>query len=300
MNPGSAPILVIGHSGQLAGALMALAAETARPLVALGRTEADLADPASLAAAIARTRPGAVINAGAYPAVDRAQTELDSAFAVNADGPAALAELCTAADIPLVHVSTDCVFDGRKSGPYTEDDAPNPLSVYGASKLAGERAVAAAGGRHFIVRVSWVFSAIAGSFVRIMLTLAQSRDTLRVVDDQFGHPTHASDLAAALFAMLDAASRPGFTGWGLYHLAGHEATSRAKQAEAIFAASAALGGPVARVEPITTADYAAAAARPANACLDASRAASTFGLRFGDWKTQTRETVAALLSQKSG
>ncbi len=289
------PILVIGRTGQVAGALVALAAETGRPLIALGRPDADLGDPAALASALERTDPACVINAGAYTAVDRAQTEIDAAFAVNAEGPAVLAKLCAGAGRLLVHMSTDCVFDGRNPAPYTEADAPNPLSVYGASKLAGERAVAATGGPHFIVRVCWVFSPFAGSFVRTMLDLARTRDTLRVVYDQVGYPTHASDLARALFAMVDAAGHPGFSDWGLYHLAGNAATDRASQASHILAASAALGGPTARVEPVATADFGAAAARPANARLDASRAVARFGLDFGDWRAQTRETVATLL-----
>jgi len=299
MAGGEPPILVIGHTGQLARALMAHPAGTGRRLVAMGRPEADLADRGSLARAIAQAAPGVVINAGAYTAVDKAQAEIDAAFAVNAEGPAALAEICAAAGIPLVHLSTDCVFDGRKDGPYTEEDAPNPLSVYGASKLAGERAVAAAGGPHFIVRVCWVFSPFAGSFVKIMLDLARTRDVLRVVSDQKGHPTHAGDLARALMAMVDAAAAPGFADWGLYHLAAGTPTDRASQAGVVLEASAALGGPSARIEPISSAAFGAAAARPANACLDASRASARFGLDFGDWREQTRDTVAALLATES-
>ncbi|MEM7767234.1 MAG: dTDP-4-dehydrorhamnose reductase [Pseudomonadota bacterium] len=293
--PETAPILIIGQSGQLAQALVAGAAAAGRPVVAMGRHEVDLADRARLARAVERVGPSAVINAGAYTRVDAAESEREAAYALNADGPGVLADLCAGAGVPIVHVSTDCVFDGLKAGAYTEEDAPNPESVYGQSKLAGERAVAERAERHMIARVSWVFSAYAGSFVKIMLTLAQDRDTLRVVADQFGHPTHADDVAAGLFTMVDAACAPGFEDWGTYHLAGDTATHRAGQAERVLAASARLGGPTAAVEPISTADFGAAAPRPANACLDARRARTRFGLQFGDWETQTDATVAALL-----
>lgn len=291
------PILVIGKTGQVAGALAAEARRTGRDLVIMGRPDADLTDRSSLARAIDRHRPRFVINAGAYTDLDRAEGDGKGlAYAINADGPAALATLCAGAETPLLHLSTDCVFDGTKSAPYTEDDDPCPVSVYGASKRAGEQAVAEAGGPHFIVRVSWVFSHHAGSFVRTMLNLARTRDAVRVVDDQVGHPTHAADLARALFATADAASWPDFGGWGLFHVAGSDPIDRAGQARAIFAASAALGGPTATVEPVSSAAFGAAATRPPNARLDASRASQRFALTFGHWRDQTRDTVAALLA----
>lgn len=287
-------ILVIGKQGQLA---QSLAAAGRADVVCVGRSEVDLTDAASMAQALDTVRPKAVINAAAYTFVDKAESEPAASFAVNRDGPEALAQLCAARGIVPLHVSTDMVFDGRKAGAYVPGDTPAPLGVYGQSKLQGERAVAQACPQHLIVRVSWVFSEYAHNFVRTMLTLAQTREEVTVVNDQTGHPTYCPDLAAGLLAMADAAVEPGFAGWGTYHLAGTEATDRASMAEAIFTESRALGGPVALVKGVPTSDYPTPAIRPLNARLDPARALGTFGIDMPDWRAGLKRSVRVLVGE---
>ncbi len=291
-----ARILVVGRTGQLAQAL----ANAGRPgLSFAGRPEADLAVPSTLEAAIGQAAPDAVINAGAYTSVDGAESDAASAFAINRDGPAELARLCAARGIPLIHVSTDCVFDGRKDGPYEPGDAPAPLSAYGQSKWEGEQAVAEACPRHLIVRVSWVFSEYAGNFVRTMLMLARTRDTVTVVSDQFGYPTYCPDIAQGLFRMADAACAPDFAAYGTYHLAGSEAIDRASMAKLVYAESETLGGPVAAVKAVPTTDYPTPAARPLNARLASRKAIDTFGLTMPDWRLGLTASVKTIVSELS-
>ncbi len=290
-------ILVIGRSGQVATALR-LAGEAREDvaLTALGRPQLDLTGPTdTLHDTIAAAAPGIIINAAAYTGVDQMEDDPAGACEINAEAPCRLAEIASDLAIPLLHMSTDCVFDGEKPGVYTETDPPRPISVYGRSKLAGERGVAERLERHLIVRVSWVFSPYAGNFVRTMLGLAQTRDTVTVVSDQYGCPTHADDLAAGLLEMALQSLRPGFADWGVYHLAGSGQTDRARQAEAIFADSAELGGPVAEVQPIATRDYPTPARRPLNARLSSRKAGDVFALTLPDWRQRTSDCVAALL-----
>jgi dTDP-4-dehydrorhamnose reductase len=250
-----------------------------------------------MAQALDAAKPAVVINAAAYTFVDKAESEPGLCFSVNRDGPAELAKLCAARGIVLIHVSTDCVFDGAKLAPYEPEDAPVPLGVYGQSKWEGEQAVAAACPRHIIVRVSWVFSEYAHSFVRTMLTLAQTRSEVTVVDDQVGYPTYCPDLAAGLIRMAEAAMKPGFEGWGTYHLAGTEETDRASMADEVFAASRAIGGPSARVLGVPTAEYPTPARRPLNSRLASTRAFRAFGLRLPDWRAGLERSVQVLVSQ---
>ncbi len=294
MTPHPRRILVIGKSGQLALSLAALG----RPgLIFIGRPDADLADIASLRSVIDRAAPDAVINAGAYTSVDGAESDSAAAFAINRDGPAELARLCAARNVAMLHVSTDCVFDGRKTAPYEPHDPPAPLSAYGESKWQGEQAVALQAPRHLIVRVSWLFSEHAGNFVRAMLKLASSRKEVSVVSDQFGFPTYCPDLARGLLAMTDAACSPGFDAFGTYHLAGSEAIDRASMARLVFEESAAAGGPFARVKPVDTSDYPTPAKRPLNARLDSRKAIHTFGLVQPDWRIGLRASVRAIIRQ---
>ena len=290
------PILVIGRTGQLAQSLQALGRPDVR---CVGRPEGDLADPGKLADLVARTRPRLVLNAGGFTKVDPAESEAEEAFALNRDGPAALARLCASVGIPLIHISTDCVFDGRKPAPYTPDDTPNPLSVYGRSKLEGEEAVAIHCRQHLVVRVSWVFSEHAGNFVRTMLKFATQREMIQVVSDQTGYPTYCPDLAAGLLAMAEQVLAPGFDAWGTYHLAGREEIDRASMAEAIFAESRAIGGPSARVVPILTQDYPTPAERPLNARLASEKAAEVFGLKLPDWRIGLQKSVRVLVAEMS-
>jgi dTDP-4-dehydrorhamnose reductase len=240
--------------------------------------------------------PAAVINVAAYTAVDLAESEPALAFAVNRDGAASLAAACAGAGVPLVHVSTDYVFDGLMHGAYVEEDAPGPAGVYGASKLAGEEAVALAlPSAHLVVRTSWVFSHDGSNFVRTIWRLAREREVIRVVADQRGNPTPAADLAGALVTMAQALlADPGVS--GLYHWVGTPPTTWHGLAEAVVD-EARRRGPVATrvVEAITTADYPTAAARPQNAVLDTSKAQRVFGIEPPDWRISLSR-VADLLS----
>jgi dTDP-4-dehydrorhamnose reductase len=276
-------VLVFGETGQVARELAARAAARGIALETLGRAAADLADPAACAAAVARAQADVAINAAAYTAVDRAETEPDLAAAVNAAAPGAMARAAAARGLPFLHVSTDYVFDGAPGRPWREDDPTGPLGVYGATKLAGEAAVAAAGGPHAVLRTAWVFSAHGANFVKTMLRLAETRDALRVVDDQIGGPTPAAAIADALLDMAGAfAAGRGVP--GVFHFAGAPATSWAAFAAAIFVASAARGGRAPAVEPIPSSDYPTPARRPLNSVLDCAKIRAAYGIAQPDWR----------------
>ncbi|PHS28939.1 MAG: dTDP-4-dehydrorhamnose reductase [Robiginitomaculum sp.] len=286
-------LLVIGRSGQLARALVEAGGDH---ITALGHQEADITNADSVKAALEQYRPALVINAAAYTAVDAAQTDKVAALALNTTGPATLAGLCAERDVPLIHISTDYVFDGTSITPYQEDDVPSPLGVYGRTKLAGEQAVRQHNPRHIIARTAWVHSPIGKNFVKTMLHLARDRDDIRVVADQFGNPTYAPHLAHALLHMAERIlNTAGFSDWGIYHLAGTGRTSWADFAEEVFAVSAALGGPNARVTPIPSADYPTPAPRPANSCLQCDKAHERFGITMPDWRKGAKSCVQALL-----
>ncbi len=289
-------VIVLGAGGQLGLELQRAAPPAGFAVVALGRADADLTDAGTLAAAVARPGVAAVINAAAYTAVDKAESEPDAAFAINRDGPARLAEACRAAAVPMLHVSTDYVFDGTKDGAYVEDDPVCPVGVYGASKAAGEAAVRAALDRHLIARTAWVYSPFRGNFVKTMLRVGAERPVLRVVDDQHGCPTAAADLAAALLAMAARAVRDDFTAWGTYHVCGTGRTTWCGFARAIFAEAAAYDHPVPRIEAITTADYPTPARRPANSVLATDRLGAVFGIALPPWRTSLRACLEELLA----
>ena len=289
-------LVVTGRSGQVAAALARLAvADQTLDVVTIGRPEMDLSRPETIAPMIAAARPDVVVNAAAYTAVDRAESERELAFAVNAAGAGAVAEAATRLGVPVIQVSTDYVFDGAKAAPYVESDATAPLSVYGASKLAGENAVAAANPRHVVLRTSWVYSAGGTNFLLSMLRLARERPMLRIVDDQHGSPTHAADIAAGVVGVAHAlAGGEGTT--GIFHMTAAGETTWCGFARAILAESARLGGPLVPVEPITTAEYPTPAARPRNSRLDCSRIAGAYGIRLPDWRGRVESCVAAVLA----
>ena len=292
-------ILVAGRSGQLAQALAAGAASAGLRLETFGRPGFDLASPEAMSETVARFRPGMVINAAAYTDVDGAEKNTEEARQINEAGAGHLARIAKARNIPIMHISTDCVFDGSSPDPYTETDMPRPLGAYGRSKLAGELAVAATNPRHLIVRVSWVFSPYGRTFVRTMLDLADTRDEVTVVSDQIGYPTHADDLAGGLLSMArHCLTLPDFDAWGIYHLAGPGETDRARMAEAVFADSHAYGGPVATVKPVLTSDYPTPARRPLNARLGSDKAGHVFGLRLPHWRARLTDCVRALLVER--
>lgn len=293
----SSSILVMGRSGQLATALMnAAATETGFAIEALGRSEVDISDGRAVAEAIALHRPRVVINAAAYTAVDAAETDRETARLVNEIGARNVAVAAHDAGAVVIHVSTDYVFNGNKASPYLEADPPAPVSVYGVTKLAGERAVAAAAPRHVIARTAWVHSATGRNFVKTMLTLASTREEIRVVDDQIGSPTYAPHLAAALIAMARALDGlpAGDERFGVYNVTDNGETSWAGLAREAFSASVRLGGPAARVIPIPASDYPTPARRPANSRLDGAKLARTFGVNMPSWQAGVHACVAQL------
>ena len=289
-------ILVAGAQGQLARALAEAAQRHGSHQVAvLGRPRLDLLDHVKIAKAMADVEPGLVVNAAAYTAVDKAESDRATAFAVNRDGAGALAAAARASDIPIIHVSTDYVFDGRKIGAYVETDATNPLGVYAKSKLEGEQAVAAANPRHVILRTAWLYAPYGANFLCTMLRLARERPELRVVADQHGQPTYVPHLAEALLAIADAlAGKQRQDNWGTYHIAAGGETTWHGFAGAIVRAGARLGTPQVPVIPITTAEYPTLAARPANSRLDCSKLERTFGVRLPHWQQGLAACIAEL------
>jgi len=290
-------ILVVGAKGQLARSLVTVAAHDEDiDLVALGRPELDLLNRDALARAIDVINPAIVINSAAYTAVDRAEAEPEIAFAVNCDGAGAVAELTAQRNLPLIQISTDYVFDGTKDGAYSEDDPPNPQTVYGRSKLAGEVRVAVANPQHIILRTSWLYSPYGHNFIKTILRLAGERFELRVVADQYGNPTYAPDLASAILAIVrqllqgDEQLQP----WGLYHAAGAEATTWHQLAEFAIRTAAQYGWRSVPVRAVTSSEYPTPARRPADSRLDCSKLAAVFGLKLPPWTDGVRRCVAQL------
>ena len=288
-------ILVTGRKGQIAQSLAERARST-HELIFADRPGLDLADPGSIERTVEQIRPDMVFSVAAYTAVDRAENDRQLAMAVNGEGPAVLARAAARVGAPIIHLSTDYVFDGRGARAYREDDPVGPIGVYGASKLAGERAVQTAGATYAILRTAWVYSPFGHNFVKTMLGLAASRDELAVVEDQRGCPTSALDIADAMLRVVDTwAVEPGKGANAVYHFAGTGETSWAEFARAILAISASHGGPSATVRGIPTSAYPTPARRPSNSTLDSARFADTFGLRSPEWRTALEPVVLRLL-----
>lgn len=289
------PLLVLGREGQVARELAALAPGEGWTVTRIGRAEADLST-ADLAPLLAEHRPALVVNAAAYTAVDRAESDEPAARALNADLPRRAARACADAGTPFVHISTDYVFDGSKPAPYVEADPLAPLGVYGRTKAEGEAAVAEAGGDAAVVRTSWVFGAEGANFVRTMLRLAETRDEVGVVADQLGRPTWSRDVALACLKLGDQLCAGDRDAQGVFHAAGEGDATWAEFAEAIFAQSARSGGPAARVRPISTAEFPTAAVRPANSRLDSSKLYRTISWRPGSWSACLPEVMTGMLA----
>ncbi|HEY8007379.1 MAG TPA: dTDP-4-dehydrorhamnose reductase [Methylocella sp.] len=292
----SRPILVFGAAGQLGREMLKLAEAREIEAVGLTRAEADITDAVAVARAVAAVTPRLILNAAAYTAVDRAESEPAEAGAINSEGAGIVAGAAAVANVPVIHISTDYVFDGTKTKPYVETDPIAPIGVYGKTKAEGEAKVRAAARRHVILRTAWVFGLFGNNFLKTMLRLARSCDRLRVVADQHGCPTSTVDIAEAVLA-IDRAITASRTVCGTYHFAGSGATSWHGFAERIVAAQAKTTGCKPPVEAIPTADYPTLARRPANSELDSSLFSSTFGYRAQAWQTRTAETVACLLEQ---
>lgn len=287
-------LVVGGLSGQVARELAALDGPEFG-IDVRGRPQANLGSPATLSAAIADARPDVVICSGAYTDVDQAEKEPYAARSINADGPAALARACADAGIPIVHLSTDYVFDGSKTSPYSETDAAAPQSIYGITKLAGEAAVVASSARCVVLRVSWVHAPHGKNFVRTMLRLAGSRDKLGVVADQIGRPTYAAHLAVAIRDIAARLVLDPSAPTGVFHLTGSgEACSWRQFAEAVFVASRMRGGPSAVAEPIPTSAYPTPVKRPANSVLDCSLIREAYGIILPNWKNGVEECVEGI------
>ncbi|MEL7463269.1 MAG: dTDP-4-dehydrorhamnose reductase [Pseudomonadota bacterium] len=277
-------ILMFGATGQVAREVSRRA--SGREVIALGRAEADLTDPDACAARIAASDADAILNAAAYTAVDKAESDEATAAVVNGEAPAAMAAAAAAKGVPLVHISTDYVFDGAGDAPRDETALTAPLGAYGWTKLAGEDGVRGAKGAHAILRTSWVFSAHGANFVKTMLRLGAERDRLTIVDDQIGGPTPAAAIADACLTVAEALSQ-GRGESGVYHFAGAPDVSWRGFAEAIFAEA----GLATEAAPIPTSDYPTPAQRPLNSRLDCGRIERVFGVKRPDWRAHLKDVI---------
>lgn len=294
-------IAVTGTTGQVVTSLIERGAVAGHEIVAIGRPGLDLVDPASVSRALEGTAPNVIVSAAAYTAVDRAEIESALAHAVNGAGAGAVAAAARVLGVPVIHMSTDYVFDGTLDRPYVESDAVGPTSVYGASKLEGERAVLAAHDDSAVLRVAWLFSPFGRNFVKTMLRLAGDLDEVSVVADQIGNPTSALTVADGIIrvaANMVADKNPGLR--GVFHMTASGEASWADFAEAIFAASAARGGAAARVRRIGTADYPWPATRPANSRLDCTRIAEVHGVTLPEWRLMLDDAMNRLQPAADG
>lgn len=290
-------VLVTGREGQVVRSLVERGSRAGHEVRALGRPQLDLTRGTdAIVRAIEAEQPDVLVSAAAYTAVDKAENERELAFAINENGAAAVARAARLLDVPLVHLSTDYVFDGTKASPYTEEDTPSPSGVYGASKLAGERAVLAEHANSAILRTAWVYSPFGTNFAKTMLRLAGDREEIGVVADQRGNPTSGLDIADGVLAVAanllgnkDHALR------GIFHMTGVGDASWAEFAEWIFEVSARKGGPSARVKRIGTADYPTAAKRPADSRLDCTRLQRQQGVSLPNWRASADCVVHRLL-----
>lgn len=263
--------------------------------IGLARGRLDITDRAAVLDRLRAAAPDVVVNCAAFTAVDAAEADPAAAFAINRDGAANMAASCAALGLPLVHLSTDYVFDGEKGLPYGEDDAVAPLNVYGASKAAGEQAVRDRHAEHLILRTSWLYAAHGRNFVRTMLAMI-GRPEIRVVDDQQGCPTAASDLAATILALAERAAGPGCA-WGTYHCCNAGGATWFDLASAVLqaAAVASPGAPAPRLVPVTTADFPRPARRPRRSVLDCRRLAASFGIEMRPWGEALADVLGELL-----
>lgn len=291
-------IAVTGQAGQVVTSLIERGNAAGHAVIGIGRPKLDLADPASIIRALEAAAPDAIVSAAAYTAVDKAETESELAYAVNGAGVGAVARAARALGVPLVHVSTDYVFDGLADRPYSESDPTGPTGVYGASKLAGEQAVLAThGDNSAIVRVAWVYSPFGANFVKTMLRLAGDRDEVSVVADQIGNPTSALEIADGILRIatnLVADRSPALR--GVFHMTAQGEASWADFAEAVFATSGARGGPSASVRRIGTVDYPTPATRPANSRLDCGLIARVHGVALPNWHGSLDAVIARLIT----
>ncbi len=294
-------ISIAGKSGQVAQALTRAAKTRGIDLVARGRPDLDVTSLESVADYLRDQSPTLVVNAAAYTAVDKAERELDQVRTANAVGPGLLAMLCDEHRIPLIHLSTDYVFDGTKRSPYVETDPITPLGKYGTSKAAGEAAIRKLLPEHVILRTSWVYSPGGANFVRTMLRLAAQRDVVRVVSDQVGSPTSADNLAGAILDIAEQIhSSPDHGKWGTYHLTGQGETTWHGFAEELFRLAAARGIKTPQLDAIPTSAYPTPARRPAYSVLDNTKIEAAFGIRLRPWQESLAHCLDELILQTQG
>jgi len=292
-------ILLTGANGQVGWELSDRGGQRGLEILALDRADLDITDPVSVSEEVNRSGVSLVVNAAGYTAVDEAESEPELAFAVNRDGPTYLASACGKVGIPLVHISTDYVFDGQKKGAYLETDPVSPLSIYGKSKAAGEVAVRKHLREHFILRTGWVYGVHGHNFVKTMLRLGREREEVQVVTDQYGCPTYAADLAETILRIAAQLQEGRQIIWGTYHYCGKGVTSWHGFAEEIFRlANQYTSLKVKRIEPISTAEYPTPAKRPANSVLDCSLVEKEFGIRSRPWSESLARMIKEMFSIK--
>ena len=289
-------ILVFGAGGQVGRHLLEAAADAGVSAVGLTHSEAEVCVADAVAEAVARVKPTSIVNAAAYTHVDRAESEEAEAFKVNRDGAAIVAAAAARVNVPLIHLSSDYVFDGTSRHPYTEDDAVNPKGAYARSKEAGERAVRAAHERHIILRTAWVFGPFGTNFLRTMLQLGAERDELGIVDDQTGCPTGTRDIAAAILGMIGTTQSSSFRAFGTYHYVGADSVTWYGFARMIFGEAERFGRKVPRLKAIGTAEYPTPAPRPSYSVLSTQKVERVFGLK----PARLRDEVAATLGRLLG
>lgn len=288
-------VLILGGAGQVGQMLRSVEWPDEVTLWSPGRAEVDLADPAAIAWVVESRDWSLVVNAAAYTAVDKAESDVSTAWVLNAVAPAILAYETSKKAIPLIQISTDYVFDGRKNGPYSEDDPVNPLGVYGASKEVGEQVVRAGNAQHIILRTAWVYGTARNNFVKTMLRVGRDRETIDVVADQIGSPTETSDIARAICTIAEAIWR-GNPHWGTYHITGAGEASWHAFASRIFEIVGERWDRVPEVRPIPTSAYPTPAKRPANSRLNCAKIERDYGFRARTWDSALTETVDALLA----
>lgn len=291
-------IAVTGRSGQIALSMRERAQGKAITVVLVGRPELDLNLPQTVLPALRAANPDVIVHAAAYTAVDSAETERQEANAINSFGTSEVARAAAELAVPLIYFSTDYVFDGRSQRPYNEEDSVNPINAYGYSKLLGERAVAATGPNHAILRTSWVYSPFSHNFVKTMLSLALTREQVSVVADQHGSPTSALDIADGALAvcrkLLELPQKRELR--GTFHMAAAGYASWAEFAEEIFSISMAAGGPTARVNPVPASEYRAKAERPASSRLNCAKLMAVYEIVLPAWQTSTANCVTRLIN----
>ena len=297
MKPPKRRVVVVGRSGQVAHATGRRLRQDGHDVVHIARPDADLAEPDEIKAAIAAARPDIVVNSAAYTAVDKAEDEPEIAEAINATGAGAVAEAARLVGAPIIHFSTDYVFDGSKSSAYLETDACNPLGVYGRTKLKGEQLVAQAGPKHVILRTAWVCSPYGSNFVKTMLRLAESRPALNVVDDQHGSPTFADDLAQAVSALVPRLMEPSVAdeSFGIFNAANAGETTWCRFARAVLEGARLRGGPHVPVHAITTSEYPTKARRPAYSLLATNKLRDVHGIALRPWDQALSDCLDTLI-----